>query len=826
MKKLFLTLAASAFTLATVTAIASTSRGSIMKIYPQNLTEVTDNYYQIHKPQDFKPLTPVKCGQGAPAYMDYILVNENFDKFTAGSEDAPDFKCPLASESDFEIGMWLDSTKTSDGSWSGSYVYSAGGCLALEGPGPLGTAYINTPLGDYSGELTVTFKAKPLKRPNNSCYLSVFANYGDIRNPKAALCDDATLNLYPSDVNWTEITVPLKNMSSNSDGYIQFQISGDGCLLIDDIKITTSPTFIAPPVLRDPVFNDNSITLNWDPVRRAYNYYLYLYKKSRSSDKDIDIYEDFENTSTDASSLPENWQFSENYKKYGVDNYGADDTKGLALCQGDTVTIYNNGENYKELQLWMRSVYESDEAALQDNDGIIYIEGYNGSRWFPLCAYYMNVLHAYDNPDNGMPDYIDMEECCQAYFNTFKDRYSKVRLTLRDSSDPTAWVVIDNVSLVVPPSYEYTLIPDYDGYKYTIIYEDNWFDILFDNYDDNYPYHGLKKEDDYYYELKSHYMYENSTISCQSVEGAYMPLAKEASNVTESGYDASWHPVNRASGYRIDHFSAMKSEDYMPNYTVFEENFNNAVSAIKDPRYFENINNPEGVMDEYCDYSGWTGKNNTFVNGMLGTCSGKRSYLRTPFIDFSDAVKAKIHISAHGIYGDAVIVTTSKGSWYVAIPAGDEMSHIDTCVEVDVDPSGYENIKFESAYQREILFDNIRISRPVNKDEIILYHIKSYEMDADCESIHISVPDTNSNGYAYTVTAYRDYNGNVKASIPSDAIIVGTPKTAGLPSTMSESADKYETGRYDINGMAIDKNAKGIQIIRYSDGSVSKIVVM
>lgn len=825
MKKMFFVVPAAVLSIAAIAAGISPSRVRTIKNLPVQTEQSEDeNYLQVYQSQGVTPLKSNNDSKDGPARMEYILVDETFDKFTEGSEEAPDFSRPLVSMDDFETGMWIDSSKTANGSWSGSYVYSAGGCVAIEGPGVLGTAFLNTPLGDYSGDLTVTFKAKPLKRPGNSCYLNVAAMYGDLRDPRMSACPDATMNLYPSDENWTEITVPLTNRSANADGYIQFQISGDGCLLIDDIKITTSPTFLAAPVLRNPIFNDNSITLTWDPVRRAYNYYLYLYKKVQTSDKDLDVYEDFESTSSDASALPANWQFSTKYKKYGVDNYGADGSKGLALCQGDTVTVYNNGSNYKEMQLWMRSVYSSDETALKDDKAMIYMEGYNGNQWIPLCAYYMNVFHAYEDPNNGMPDYIDMEESCQAYWQTFANKYSKVRITLRDSNDPDAWVVLDNVSLVVPPPYEYQLITDYDGYKYTIIYEDNWFELLFDNYDDKYPYHGLKKEDDYYYEVKSHYMYQNSDISKQAVEGVYKPKAEEATNVTENGYDAHWQTVSNASGYRVDHFSALKSPAFMPDYTVFGEDFGKAGGVISDPKYYEEINNTEGVLDEYCTYPGWTGKNNTFVKGMLGT-STKRSYICTPYIDFGDAVKARIHISAYGRYGDAVIITTSKGSWYVGIPAGDEMSHLDTYVDVEVDPEAYENIRFESAYQSVILFDDISISRDVKEGEFMLSYIKSYNVDADSETAHISSQDPASNGFAYTVTALREYNGKIKNSLPSSAIIVGNPATVGVSDVLYDAAEKFEVGRYGIDGLPVSENAKGVQIVRYSDGSVRKINV-
>ncbi len=799
------------------------ANASVDKFKSLPRVEQQTDYLALYQSQGVEMLNEPQQAKSSEPILNYVLIDENFDKFTTGSEDAPDFSRPIASTTDYSVGMWIDSSKTANGSWSGSFVYSAGGCLALEGPHVTGSAYLNTPIGDYSGDLTVTFRAKPLQRKDNRCYLNVSANYGDIMAPSAAQCDDASINLYLSDVNWTEITVNLKNYSANPDGFIQFEMMGDGCVLIDDIKITTSPTFIAKPVLRDAIFNSESITLNWNQVRRAYNYYLYLYRKVQLSDEDLDVFEDFETVSEDDSQLPEKWDFAYSSGRYAVDGYGADGTRGLSLCQGDTLTVYNNGTKYHSMQFWMRSIYPSDDIAYDDWDGGIRIEGFNGEKWIPLCLFYMNVFHAYDNPDYGMPDYVDMQESCEYYWSTFADKYSKVRIYITDCSVPEAWVALDNFSIQLPPPFEYQLITDYEGYDYTLIYEDTHFDLLFNNNDDKYPYHGLSKDDDYYYELKSHYLYQNSEASKQEVRGVFRPVVEQPSAVNNNDYDALWDPVVKASGYRVDHFAVTKVTNDVADYPVFTEGFSKAGGAIKDPRYYDEIGNPEGGIDDYCDIAGWTGKYNAYVNGMVGTSAGL-SYLQTPVLDLGDKTKVRIHLSAYGMYGDAVKVTTSKGAWYVGIPNGKEMVHLDAWVEVDVDPSKYERIRFESVDRNVILFDEIKVCRDVKQNEHILTFVKSYDVDADINTVNVEADDTSSNGYAYTVTAYRDYEGKLYYSSPSDKMIVGTPAEVSGVSKV-DAAGRYIVGRYSVEGLPVDKSYKGVQIIRYSDGVCEKNIV-
>ncbi len=818
MKKTMLPLLA-AVALVALTADAADGR---LKKLPKHAADAQTDYSEVYKGQGAVMLKSPQPMQASEPTLNYILVEENFDRFTAGSEDAPDFSHPIASSTDYSVGMWIDNTKTANGSWSGHLVYSAGGCVALEGPHVTGSAYLNTPIGDYSGDLTVTFRAKPLQREGNRCYLSVSANYGDIRNSSAAQCNDALINLYLSDKNWTEVSVPLKNYSANADGFIQFELSGDGCLLLDDIKITTSPTFIAKPVLQDAYFGSESITLKWNPVRRAYNYYLYLYKKVQISDEDLDVYEDFENVSADGSSLPEKWDFAYSSGKYAVDGYGADGSKGLALCQGDTLTVYNNGTNYHNVQFWLRSVYPSDQLALDDWNGSVCIDGFNGNKWIPLCLYYMNVFHAYEDPANGMPDYLDLVESCKAYWSVFADKYSKVRIYIKDCDVEDAWVALDNFSIQLPPPYEYQLITDHEGYDYTLIYEDTKFELLFDNQDDRYPYHGLKKEDDYYYELKSHYVYETSDAAKQEIRGIFKPKVEEPTGMTDNGYNAVWQPVVNASGYRIDHFTAETLSEDAAGFTVFAENFSKAGGAISDPRYYAELNNAEGSLDAYCDFAGWTGKYNTYVKGMLGT-SDKLSYIQSPVVDLGHSSRVRVHLSAYGTYGDAVKITTSKGSWYVGIPQGKEMVHLDAWVDVDVDPTKDERIRLESVDRMVILFDEIKVCRDVRQGESILSFVKSYEVSADCSSAHVSTEGAPSRGFAYTVTAYRDYDGKRVYSAPSDKMLVGKPKIVSVVSTLPEvKAEHHVVGRYGMDGLPVDESFEGVQIVRYSDGTSVK----
>ena len=102
-----------------------------------------------------------------------------------------------------------------------------------------------------------------------------------------------TTRLYENQ-GWTEIELHFNNYSGDSDGYICFFT--EGAVLIDDVKVTSAPTFLAAPkVVGVTDFQADRFTIEWQPLRKAFEYYVDLYKMTYTSDTDGAFSEDFEN---------------------------------------------------------------------------------------------------------------------------------------------------------------------------------------------------------------------------------------------------------------------------------------------------------------------------------------------------------------------------------------------------------------------------------------------------------------------------------------------------------------------------------------------------
>ena len=207
-----------------------------------------------------------------------VLINEDFESLATGTNDAPDYSVCLSG--DGKDGL-IDPAYTHGLQWTGYNVYSAGGAVCLKNDNPQNPSYINTPAGDYSGEIKLTFLAKALKTimPSGSVLSGTSLMVAPISPSGKLDCDASSswsVRLY-EDQGWCEVTLTFNNRTAYNDTYIGFRSSGN--VIIDDIRLTAANNeFMAAPVIK-PMTNlkADSFTINWEPVRKTFSYYIYLY---------------------------------------------------------------------------------------------------------------------------------------------------------------------------------------------------------------------------------------------------------------------------------------------------------------------------------------------------------------------------------------------------------------------------------------------------------------------------------------------------------------------------------------------------------------------
>jgi hypothetical protein len=573
-----------------------------------------NNKTEINGKKAFKAL-PVKSSASNSAYRlaprkdwydgsttEDILIDEDFSLLTTGTVDDPDTLTQLCTAYGSNSDWYINSKYTHQPGWCGSWAYPAGGACALIDPYGYIGALINTPLGDYSGDLTITFKAKGLSK---STMLMVNVLKDGYNNPAAA-CEHATnqYNFYKGQ-GWTKVTLKVTNKCAANDGFIQFLAYGE--LVIDDIQVTATPNFLAAPVI-NPItnFKKHEFTANWQKVRKASNYYLNLYKLSYNSTNDSTITQDFESINDDASNLT-GWNYVNNSSEKISPDQGVDGSKAIILHNNDTLSTPDNMAKYRNMKFWLKVC---PNGASDDDlySTIINVQVKTLSGWKDLGDFYGYYFKK--GSDLDMMEQTD---------NGFKNKYYAVRITTSSLPDKS-YMVLDNFNIEEGPSANLEAI-----YVDTLSYPG-----LFYDYTKNlsYTFQGLDSLTDYYYSVRSHYMMMYSDEVLQPAFGVSAPEVKPATDIDErGGYTANWEPSPKATRYTITNFGVRQAAADEEKHVVLDEDFskiNADVTSATDPYNPEAVGNTKPVsLDDYTNIAGWTSNVTTLAQGMVG-CGTKR----------------------------------------------------------------------------------------------------------------------------------------------------------------------------------------------------------
>ena len=731
-----------------------------------------------------------------------ILIDEDFSAFTAGTENKPDTN--MIASYYGTPGMYINPSLTAQSTWSGNNVYMAGGKVALVSPNEYSGSDLSTPLGDYSGDITITFKVKALV--NSDLFVNILKG-------GYAACDDAdtkdgdnteSYRLYASQ-GWKEVTLRFSNLSADNDGFIQFH--NYGTIIIDNVKVTTTPDFIAAPTLLSPTdFTKTSFTANWEPVRMAYNYYLDLYKKVYTSEQDAAYSEGFESMGEDGSNAPKDFTIVQNGATKVGATAGADSTKGLILTNNDTLTTPFNYSKYKSLNLWVR-VYDPDP----DNNEAIYeadvkIEVKTSAGW----QYYgdFDVSSLFDG------DSINLGKSLKS-LSYYAVRFTVTKLPAGD------YVVFDNINLTTgrPATLE-EVAGDYPGYFYAT------------TKNCSYTFTDLDPLSDYYYSVRSHNVFMYSDRNPVFAFGVSVPTPTSATDITSSGYTANWETAPKATRYRVYNYGVNTIDKDEKGHTVMEEDFSKidaSVTTSTDPYNPEAVGNEDFTsLDDYTSLPGWGGIGTTLSQGMVGAeaTSSVVNYVRTPMMYLDNADSYKVKIKAYGTPDDALMIRTNDKEYAVYFKQnGDDKTKgvIDGEYEIPL-RSKHETVFFYSYGKKAFILDYVKFSQDVTAGSKVYDFLGYKEVTADQLNGAFDGLDKYSYAdYAFTTKAYYDFEGDVAVSDMSDFFPVKA-STTGI-GTAKTDADVTEKARYTVDGIKVSAPRKGLNIVKMSDGSVRKIII-
>ena len=773
------------------------------------------------------PLTGVRR---ASYKQEDILIQEDFSRMTSGTDDHPDTLNCVASET-ADPGIYVDPGLTNQPGWAGDNVFQAGGAAFLRTYNFMQQAKLMTPIGDYSGEVTVTCRAKALEAKTlvyddmgnlewatlTGSSLQISANVGGYTNSQYAETDDSPYcdtRLYEGQ-GWTRITYTFKNYSANSDGFIAF--TTDGAVVIDDIEITTSPTIMGKPGgVKITDFQADQFTIEWQPVRKSFNYYVDLYKRVYSADSDVTLTQDFENFEPSAD-----W---ESTSATVVDGEGKDGSKALLLMNGDEFTTPYNGTKYKNMKFWMKVEYPEGTAE-EDMTGVVYIDTRTEAGWRQY-SYFNGASFA------EVYNYFDVDMNVETW-DLFGDNFYGVKLYPDEFPEGTK-IYLDAFEIPTGRPYTFEFVGGTDSSTDHGFGDDHTvYDIT---YETTYTFKNLEPEAEYYYGVRSHYVTTFSDLNLIHAFAVAAPEALPATNVDSRGaMTANWNPSPKATRYSVNLYGVYETDKYEAGHVLLEETFDKVdadVTASTDIAAPDALGNYQVTpLDDYAALPGWTGKENIFVQGMLGCdmASMSDNMLYMPKLYVANGNTVDVTVKAYGNPGDILILNIAGTN--CAMPfaevEGESYGMFDGMFTVPV--SGQYVTPYFYAYNYGyFLIDEVKVTQDLQAGSKVYTWMQTKDTDAGTTSADFSEL-TDYAVYSYDVTAYQDLDDETAVSVASDMVVVDLETGRSDITTDIDGAAGCEglevVARYSLDGRRLAAPHKGVNILKMSDGTTRKVVV-
>lgn len=780
---------------------------------------------------EVRHLAPAKASSSQQS----VLIDEDFSLVTNGSETAPDTTRYLASQyPQFGDGIYIDPTLTKDGTWGGDWVMAAGGMLYLRTYNPQLPATLFTPMGDYSGDITISFRVKsvPYYIPSGTdesgnqkwayywgSSINVFAFKGGYESTERPNTDMNTYGesyrFYPTE-GWQEIEVTFRNFDADNSTYLAF--TTNDAVLIDDIKVTANyDEFIAQPhVLGVTDYQKDQFTIAWEPVRHSYNYYIDLWQKTYTTDTEESFTEDFENY----TGTPEGWASTTTAIS---DTEGQEGTKGLKMVNGDTLTLPKTQGTYKTAALYMNVV----DPTVDMNDpwwqwyikGSITVEALNeNGEWITLGS-----MWASNAAGGGVMVLTDQQQSANKYY--------AYRISAADFSE-SEYLVVDNIDIVGNRAFIYERVmgpnSSNSGGNYT------YYDYTKKLGQTTYTFTELNPETEYYYAVRSHHVSQFSESDLQHALGISAPVATLATDINDRGsFTANWEAAPKAMKYNVNLYGVKKVEADATDYTLLEEDFSAidaTVTEATDPMNPEILGNTSEAysFDDYTVQPGWTGLGNTVAQGMLGCAQPYWyiNYITSPVIDTSNGSSIYVTLKAYSYAGEQLTITIDGITYGIPF---DENGVIDGTFEMPI-TKGTQQFRLVTYNYSPWMLDYMRVGQDVKAGSIVKTPLKTVET-TELNYNFTNLSDYDYELFGYDVTASYEHEGKWATSVASDLILVDL------------EAGSSESGLHDVTGLTYPYNLggkatfygvdgreratleRGLNIVRMADGTTRKIMV-
>lgn len=717
-----------------------------------------------------------------------VVIDEDFSGFTDGTEDNPSTATILDDMGNFVNKSALKpySEALSYKQWGGAGIFSAGGCLAIANG-----MFLNTPAGDMSGEVTLTFRAR-LSKAGGSTTLNalklMFLSRSSIL--------DYEVKFYDLTDEWQTFTYTSTLGQFEHSGFQFYSMYASNIILVDDIRLEQTRTSIpAPKVHEAENMTDTSFKAVWNKSIEADHYLLSVFTKNESNEL-MTVSEGFDNIKADdkgnidatSPNYPEGWEFA--WKDNDLSNHiakgegaGTDNKQAVRLIDtGDAITTPYCPEGIKSLKFWVKA---------EANDGQPKFSSIMFTVNFGKGVYtvdnYINIPDMF-TPEHRNGYYFDLTETLSAF-----DKIYSVKIEYIREEDDKTTILFDDFSYTTnkPTTYNYVLkdqeVEQQDNEDGTVGFEVN----------------GLDPDTDYTYSVKSVNSDFTSVASDeQEVYAVSIPTALPATNITANSYTANWTSHKKVDFYRVDQLQQTVIDKDTKDYVMLDEDFSKVTSSLTEADLlkgsYDEGERTSGYMplDDITKIAGWKASSTVRVNGWLGGNEAKQGSgtiagaIVTPTIDLSHNEGAcNISLRVWGSEGDWLIIQGSNPASLATIEFPKGGGIVEKTITMPLCTSK-EQLTFYSNNYKVFLIDYIKITQDVKAgDKVTTITGSVLTEDADTKSMVMTNPGfSDGHDVLYRVTAMRydkdsqESHKYYSTSTPSDLMLVKNPNPSGIGS--------------------------------------------
>lgn len=569
------------------------------------------------------PTMPVKTFKSPMTEtIETVIIEENFDKFTGGTEENPDMETNIV-----DMGGKILSKYTNTPGWGGDFVYMAGGtCCITYGDlygGGLYFPVLN--LTRNEGKFKVTFRAKCLDYKTSWLELG-YSKTGDFFGNYEMKTQKITNE-------WQEYSIDFTDGVSTS--YIQIILSDGNRVLVDDIKVIQEGDDLPSPNIMPPSnMSPTGFTANWEGVAGADHYLLSVWHLVVDPDNSIveKEIEDFSNleikdgnfVNLDKNVMDEEYclarglkaGWSSNIGMYGKYKhyYNAEDNPEMvesapySLCwDAGYDNLYTKENNDKTITYFSFKV--KSEELIPETDRISILFKYKNGGEQPWDVAYILYLADYKEiEDEFVEIYLDEEY--------IPDGVSQIFIQFNGDPDgrPAGICAIDDVTVHygkdIPSKREYDLTDA-------------------ETKETSYTLTDLVENGTYYYSVKAVSADGKESLESKVQTAALtfttlqIPSVKPATNIKYESFDANWTNVPYADGYAVQ-VSLIHTAPEDQVYTLCHETFDDIPSnALPEDAVKQDVQLL--YLSQYCNRAGWSAFYPYFAEGMVGTSYGMNS---------------------------------------------------------------------------------------------------------------------------------------------------------------------------------------------------------